>query len=61
LLGKCVCLHFFDCSLVSTFTIETQVSSPVTGMVCLRNSSPSLWHRSKKSKPKTLSEFYAHS
>jgi hypothetical protein len=26
---ECVCIHCFDCSLVSTFTNETQVSSPV--------------------------------
>jgi hypothetical protein len=30
LFGECVCIHCFDCSLVSTFTNETQVSSCVT-------------------------------
>jgi hypothetical protein len=30
LFGECVCMHCFDCSLISTFTNETQVSSPVT-------------------------------
>jgi hypothetical protein len=41
----CVCMHFLDCSMVSTFTNETQVSLPVT--MRLRNSSLSLWYRSK--------------
>jgi hypothetical protein len=44
-----VCIHCIDCSLVSVFTNETQVPSPVTRMMWLRNSSPSLWYRSKKS------------
>jgi hypothetical protein len=39
---------------------ETQVSSPVTDTVWLRNSSQSLWYRFKKSKPKLFSAFYAH-
>jgi hypothetical protein len=30
LFGERVCIHCFDCSLVSTFTNETQVSAPVT-------------------------------
>jgi hypothetical protein len=30
LFGECVGIHRFDCSLVSTFTNETHVSSPVT-------------------------------
>jgi hypothetical protein len=29
LFSECVCIHCFDCSLVSTFTNGTQVSSPV--------------------------------
>jgi hypothetical protein len=33
LFGECVCIHLFDCSLVSTFTNETQVSSPGTQMM----------------------------
>jgi hypothetical protein len=33
LFGECVCVHCFDCSLVSTFANETQVSSPVTHMI----------------------------
>jgi hypothetical protein len=40
--GECVHIHCFDCSLVSTFTNKTQVSSPVTCIMWLRNSSPSL-------------------
>jgi hypothetical protein len=28
--GGCVCMHYFDCSLVSAFTNETRVLSPVT-------------------------------
>jgi hypothetical protein len=28
LFGECVCIHYFDCCLVSTFTSETQVSLP---------------------------------
>jgi hypothetical protein len=55
LFGECVCIHCFDCSLVSTFTTETQVSSPVT--MRLRNSSQSVWYRSKKPKPKPFSAF----
>jgi hypothetical protein len=31
--GECVCIQCFDCSLVSTFTNETQVSSTVTRMM----------------------------
>jgi hypothetical protein len=41
LVGEC------DCSLVSKYTNKIQVSSPVTCIMWLRNSSPSLWHRSK--------------
>jgi hypothetical protein len=33
LFGECVCIHCFDCSLVSAFTNETQVSSLVTHMM----------------------------
>jgi hypothetical protein len=46
--------------LVSTFTNETQVSWPDPLTMWLRNSSPSLWYRSKKSKPKPFSAFCAH-
>jgi hypothetical protein len=42
-LWMCVCIYCFDCSLVSTFTNETRVSSPVTHTMWLRNSPPSLW------------------
>jgi hypothetical protein len=45
LFGECVCIQCTDCSSVSTFTDETQASSPVT--VWLRNL-PSLWYHSKK-------------
>jgi hypothetical protein len=47
LLGECVCIHYFDCSVVSTFTYKTQVSSPVTCMMSLRNSLPSFWYSPK--------------
>jgi hypothetical protein len=43
--------------LVSTFTNETQVSSPVTCTMWLRNSSPSLWYRSGKDKRRTREHF----
>jgi hypothetical protein len=33
LFGEHVCIHYFDCSLVSTFTNEAQVSLPVTHTV----------------------------
>jgi hypothetical protein len=55
--GEYVCIHCFDCSLISTFTNETQVSSPVTHTI--RNSMPSLWYRSEKSKLKPFSVFRA--
>jgi hypothetical protein len=43
---KCVCIHYFTCSLVSKIINKTQVSSPVTCMMWLRNSLSSLWHHS---------------
>jgi hypothetical protein len=57
LFRKCVCIHYFDWSLVSTFTNETQVSSPVTHTMWLRNSSPSLLYRSKKCQSQSHSVF----
>jgi hypothetical protein len=48
LFDDCVCTNFFDCSLVSTFTSETHVLSPVTRTIWLKNSSPSLWYHCKK-------------
>jgi hypothetical protein len=45
LFGEFVCIHCFDCSLVTTFTDEIQGSSPVIRTMWLRNSSPSLWCR----------------
>jgi hypothetical protein len=54
LLGGCVCIHCFDCSLVSTFTNETQVSSPITRMMWLGYSSPALCYCSKKVKAKGI-------
>jgi hypothetical protein len=54
LFGECVCIHCFDCSLIATFTNETQASSSVTHMIWLRNSSPSLWYRSKKVKARVI-------
>jgi hypothetical protein len=50
LFGECVCIHCGDCSVVSAFRNETQVSSSVTRTTWLRNSSPSLWYHSKISK-----------
>jgi hypothetical protein len=44
LFGERVCIHCFDCYFVSTFTNETQVSSPVPRTLWRRNSSPSLWY-----------------
>jgi hypothetical protein len=55
LFGKCMCIHCFDCSLVSTFTNETQVSSTVICTIWLWNSSPSLWYGPQKSKLKPFS------
>jgi hypothetical protein len=49
LVNECVCIYCFDYSLVSAPTNEIQVSSPVTNIMWLRNSLPSLWHCSKKS------------
>jgi hypothetical protein len=42
-----LCIHWFDCSLVSTYINETQVSSSDTYMMWLRNSSQFLWYCSK--------------
>jgi hypothetical protein len=42
---KCLWTDRFDSSLVTTYTNETKVSSPVTLTMWLRNSLPSLWHR----------------
>jgi hypothetical protein len=53
--GECMCIHYFDCSLISTFTNEIQVSSSVTRMMWMRNSSPSFWYRSKKSQSRSHS------
>jgi hypothetical protein len=50
LFHECVCIHCFDCSLVSTFINETQNSSPVTHTMWLWNSSPSSWYCSKNVK-----------
>jgi hypothetical protein len=52
LFGDCACIHCFDCPLVSTFTNETQVSSPVT--MWLWNSWPSLWYHSKRVKAEAI-------
>jgi hypothetical protein len=58
--GACVCIHCYDCFLVWAFTNETQVSSPVTHMMRLRNLLPSLWYHCKKWKPKAVSAIYTH-
>jgi hypothetical protein len=60
LVGEFVCIRCFGCSLVSAFTNETQVSSPVTPTMWLRNSSPSLLYHSQRSKPKPFSALCAH-
>jgi hypothetical protein len=54
LVNVCVCVHCLDCLLVSTFTNETQVSSPVSHKMWLRTSLPSLWYRSRKVKVETI-------
>jgi hypothetical protein len=59
-LFECVCIHCFDCSLVTTFTNETQILSPVTCMMSLKNSLPYLWYCYKKWKPKPFSAFCMH-
>jgi hypothetical protein len=48
LFGECMCNHCYNCSFVSTFTNETQLSSPVTRTMWLQNSLPSLWYHPKK-------------
>jgi hypothetical protein len=53
LFGEYVCIHCFDCFLVSTFTNEIQVSPALTHML-LRNSPPFLWYHSKKVKAKAI-------
>jgi hypothetical protein len=50
LFGECVCIQCFDCSVVSTFTNETEISAPVAHTMLLRNSLPSLWYHSKRVK-----------
>jgi hypothetical protein len=54
LFGECVRVQCFDCSLVSTPTNETQVSSSVTPTMRLRNSLPTLWYHSKKVKAEAI-------
>jgi hypothetical protein len=38
LYGECVCIHCSDCSFVSAFANETQVSSPITSRRSQRQS-----------------------
>jgi hypothetical protein len=54
LFGDCMYIHRFDYSLISTFINKTQVLSPITCTILLRNSLPSLWNHSKKWKTKTI-------
>jgi hypothetical protein len=54
LFGEVVCIHYFDRSLVSVFTNEIHVSSPVTYTTLLRNSSLSLCYRTIKVKAKGI-------
>jgi hypothetical protein len=51
LFGECVCIHCFDCSLVS---------SPVTHTMWLRNPLPSLWYHSKKIKAEAILCIHTH-
>jgi hypothetical protein len=44
-----MCIHCFDCSLVSPFINETQILSSVTYTMRLTDSTTSLWFLSKKS------------
>jgi hypothetical protein len=60
LLGECMCIQCFNCSMASTFKNENQVSSPLTQTMWLRNSSPALWYCSKKSQSWNHSVFCAH-
>jgi hypothetical protein len=55
-----VSIHCLDCSLVSTFSNEIHVSSPVTCMMWLKNSSSALWYRSKKVKAKPFFALCVH-
>jgi hypothetical protein len=48
LFAEYVWIHFFDCSFISTFINETQISSSLTRTMLLGNSPPSLWYRSKE-------------
>jgi hypothetical protein len=60
LFGDYLCIHWFDCSLVSTFTNYTQVSSLVTRTMWLKNSHQLYSIALKKSKTKPFSAIYAH-
>jgi hypothetical protein len=64
LFDECVCIHYFDCSLVSTFTNKTQVSFTHTRMLliwCCWEIHPHLGGIAlKKSKLKPFSAFCAH-
>jgi hypothetical protein len=51
-----VCIHCFECSLDSTFTNATQLSSPITKL--LRYSWPTLWYRCKN--PNLFPSLCAH-
>jgi hypothetical protein len=67
-----ICLHFSACFIVWTCASTALTAlwfqhsqmkptfHPVTRTMWLRNLSPSLWYRSKKSKPKPFSTFCAH-
>jgi hypothetical protein len=58
--GEHVCIHCFECSFGFNIHKWNHVSSPVTHMMWLRNSSPYSWYHSKKSKPKSFSAFCVH-
>jgi hypothetical protein len=51
LFGECVCIHWSACSFVSTFTNETQASTPT---IWLRNLPQSLWYHCRKVKAETI-------
>jgi hypothetical protein len=54
LFDEWICTHSFDCSLVSSFTNVTKVSSPVTHTMWLRTSLPPLWDCSEKAEAKAI-------
>jgi hypothetical protein len=58
--GECVCSHCFDCSLVSTFRNETQISSLGTCVVWLGNVFPSLCQKAQHKESYSLCVMCTH-